>query len=105
MPISICRTCAVEQPDSDQPAAICAICSDERQYVRPTGQQWTTLEELAAEGHTGTITEVNTDLADAPERLNEDPYGEGWIFVLTVDDAEQVTRLLDAAAYRALVEG
>jgi glycine cleavage system H protein len=53
----------------------------------------------------GTVAEVNTDLADAPERLNEDPYGEGWIFVLTVDDAEQVTGLLDAAAYRALVEG
>jgi glycine cleavage system H protein len=53
----------------------------------------------------GTVAEVNTDLADAPERLNEDPYGEGWIFVLTVDDAEQVNGLLDAAAYRALVEG
>ena len=54
---------------------------------------------------TGTVAEVNTDLADAPERLNEDPYGEGWIFVLAVDDPDQVARLLDAAAYRALVEG
>ena len=53
----------------------------------------------------GTVAEVNTDLADAPERLNEDPYGEGWIFVLAVDDPGQVTGLLDAAAYRALVEG
>jgi glycine cleavage system H protein len=53
----------------------------------------------------GTVTEVNTDLADAPERLNEDPYGEGWIFVLAVDDPDQVAGLLDAAAYRALVEG
>ena len=53
----------------------------------------------------GTVAEVNADLADAPERLNEDPYGEGWIFVLTVDDPEQVSGLLDAAAYRALVEG
>jgi glycine cleavage system H protein len=53
----------------------------------------------------GTIAEVNTDLADAPERLNEDPYGEGWIFVVAVDDAGQVEGLLDAAAYRALVEG
>jgi hypothetical protein len=62
VPISICRTCAVEQPDTDLPASTCAICSDERQYVRPTGQQWTTLEELAAEGHTGTITEVEPGL-------------------------------------------
>ena len=54
---------------------------------------------------TGTVAEVNTDLADAPERLNEDPYGEGWIFVLAVDDPGQVADLLDAAAYRALVEG
>lgn len=53
----------------------------------------------------GTVAEVNADLADAPERLNEDPYGEGWIFVLTVDDPGQVSGLLDAAAYRALVEG
>ena len=53
----------------------------------------------------GTVAEVNTDMAEAPERLNEDPYGEGWIFVLTVDDPEQVGGLLDAAAYRALVEG
>ena len=53
----------------------------------------------------GTVAEVNTDLADAPERLNEDPYGEGWIFVLAVDDPGQVAGLLDAAAYRALVEG
>jgi glycine cleavage system H protein len=53
----------------------------------------------------GTIAEVNGDLADNPERLNEDPYGEGWIFVLTVDDPSSVDGLLDAAAYRALVEG
>ncbi|HLT16661.1 MAG TPA: glycine cleavage system protein GcvH [Acidimicrobiales bacterium] len=54
---------------------------------------------------TGTITEVNADLADAPERLNEDPYGEGWIFTMTVTDPSQLDGLLDADAYRALVEG
>lgn len=53
----------------------------------------------------GVIHEVNGDLADSPERLNEDPYGEGWIFVLTVDDEHALDGLLDAAAYRALVEG
>jgi glycine cleavage system H protein len=51
----------------------------------------------------GTIVEVNADLADAPERLNEDPYGEGWIFV--IETAAGATELLDAAAYRALIEG
>jgi glycine cleavage system H protein len=54
---------------------------------------------------TGTVIEVNTDLADHPERLNEDPYGEGWIAVIEPGDTASVDALLDAAAYRALVEG
>jgi glycine cleavage system H protein len=53
----------------------------------------------------GSITEVNADLADAPERLNEDPYGEGWICVIEVSDAAELEKLLSADAYRALVEG
>lgn len=57
MSISMCRTCAVEQA-AGEPASTCAICNDERQYVRPTGQQWTTLAELRAAGHRGAIAEV-----------------------------------------------
>ena len=53
----------------------------------------------------GTIAEVNTDLADAPERINEDPYGEGWICLLEPEDAAAYESLMDAAAYRALTEG
>jgi glycine cleavage system H protein len=53
----------------------------------------------------GTIVEVNSDLSDAPERLNEDPYGEGWICTIELADAAELDGLLDAAAYRALVEG
>src|SRR5687768_16104799 len=53
----------------------------------------------------GTVTEVNTDLAEAPERLNEDPYGEGWICVIELSDTAQLDKLLTADAYRALVEG
>ena len=53
----------------------------------------------------GTIAEVNAELGDAPERLNEDPYGEGWIFVIELKDPTQLDALLDAAGYRALVEG
>jgi glycine cleavage system H protein len=53
----------------------------------------------------GTIAEVNADLGDAPERLNEDPYGEGWICVITLDDPAQLESLLSAADYRELVEG
>jgi glycine cleavage system H protein len=53
----------------------------------------------------GTIAEVNADLADAPERLNEDPYGEGWIFIIDMAEPSQLDALLSAADYRALVEG
>ena len=53
----------------------------------------------------GTISEVNADLSEAPERLNEDPYGEGWIFEIELSDASQLDGLLTAAAYRELVEG
>jgi len=54
---------------------------------------------------TGTIVEVNQELADAPQRVNEDPYGEGWLVVIEAQDAAQYDQLLDAAAYRALIEG
>jgi glycine cleavage system H protein len=53
----------------------------------------------------GTVVAVNADLADAPERLNEDPYGEGWICVIEPDDPSQVDALLDAQAYAALIDG
>ncbi len=51
----------------------------------------------------GTVVEVNADLADAPERLNDDPYGEGWIFV--IETAAGDTELLSAESYRSLIEG
>lgn len=53
----------------------------------------------------GTVVEVNGDLSDNPERLNEDPYGEGWIFVIQPDDPDQLGELVDAEGYRALIEG
>jgi hypothetical protein len=46
MPNFICMTCGTQHAESDQPPTTCAICRDERQYVRKTGQQWTTLEKL-----------------------------------------------------------
>jgi glycine cleavage system H protein len=53
---------------------------------------------------TGTIVEVNSALDDAPEQVNRDPYGAGWIFVIELADPSELDSLLDAAAYRALVE-
>ncbi|MBA2497074.1 MAG: glycine cleavage system protein GcvH [Acidimicrobiia bacterium] len=53
----------------------------------------------------GTVVAVNAELADSPQRLNEDPYGEGWIYVLEPAEPTAVDVLLDAAAYRTLLEG
>jgi hypothetical protein len=47
MPAWICRTCAVQQPDTPEPPGNCPICDDERQYVGWGGQQWTTMAEIA----------------------------------------------------------
>jgi glycine cleavage system H protein len=53
---------------------------------------------------TGKVVEVNSSLDDAPEQMNSDPYGAGWIFVVELADASEVDALMDAAAYRAFVE-
>jgi glycine cleavage system H protein len=51
----------------------------------------------------GTVTEVNSALNDKPEAVNNDPYGEGWMVKVTVNNPADVDGLLDAAAYSALV--
>jgi glycine cleavage system H protein len=51
---------------------------------------------------TGQVVEVNAELSDAPNRLNEDPYGEGWICVIEPDDPGSMDGLLDPDAYRQL---
>jgi glycine cleavage system H protein len=53
----------------------------------------------------GVIAEINADLADSPEMLNDDPYGEGWICIIDPADPAQLEELLDAEGYRALIEG
>ena len=47
----------------------------------------------------GDIIEVNSDLEDAPDRINVDPYGDGWMYKMTIEDAEELENLLDADAY------
>ncbi|MDO6433789.1 glycine cleavage system protein GcvH [Flavitalea sp. BT771] len=51
----------------------------------------------------GTITEVNPALAGAPELVNSDPYGEGWMIKMTVKDPADLDKLMDAAAYGNIV--
>jgi glycine cleavage system H protein len=52
----------------------------------------------------GTIVEVNAALEDAPEKLNEDPYGEGWLCAIELSDPTELDALMDAGAYTALIE-
>jgi glycine cleavage system H protein len=53
----------------------------------------------------GTIVTVNEALAEQPQLLNEDPYGDGWLCEIEVSDADQIGAMMDAAAYSAMTEG
>ncbi len=53
----------------------------------------------------GEVVAVNAALADAPETLNADPYGEGWICEILASDPAAVNSLLDPAGYRQLTDG
>ena len=52
----------------------------------------------------GQITAVNEALTETPELLNQDPYGEGWVFTITLADPAELDALMDAAAYQRLVD-
>ena len=51
----------------------------------------------------GEVIAVNEALSDSPERINEDPYGEGWLVRVRLSDPDEVEQLLDVAAYRELL--
>jgi glycine cleavage system H protein len=51
----------------------------------------------------GEVVEVNADLAKKPETVNADPYGQGWMIVVTVNDPAELEGLLSAEAYAALI--
>lgn len=50
----------------------------------------------------GRVVAINERLADAPELINEDPYGEGWMFRLQIKDVSELDGLMDADAYGAI---
>ena len=52
----------------------------------------------------GEVVEVNEALADAPEKINEDPYGEGWLVKVKLNDPGEAEGLLSAADYRNLLD-
>jgi glycine cleavage system H protein len=52
----------------------------------------------------GEVTAVNEALSESPERINEDPYGEGWLVKVKLSDPSEADDLLDAAGYKRLLE-
>jgi len=52
----------------------------------------------------GKVVAINSELDDAPERINQDPYGKGWICDIEIGDSKEVAELLDGEAYRRLLE-
>jgi hypothetical protein len=91
----LCVTCGTQYPDSDGPPTECPICLDERQYVGPGGQRWTTLAELAAERSNefreeGTLVGVGTEPSFAiGQRALLVPYGDTnllWDCISLLDD-------------------
>lgn len=47
----------------------------------------------------GEVIEVNTELEDSPERINDDPYGDGWMYRIQMEDPDEINDLLDADSY------
>jgi glyoxylase-like metal-dependent hydrolase (beta-lactamase superfamily II) len=75
MPVWVCATCANHYPETDSPPAACLICEDERQWVPPSGQRWTTLAELREAGHRSDVRDVEPGLtgigADPPVAIGQ----------------------------------
>jgi glycine cleavage system H protein len=73
------------------------------------GDQLGVVESVKAAGDiyapvSGTITAVNEELEDAPELVNEDPFGEGWLVRIEAGDPDEWDELLDVEAYKQVVE-
>jgi len=73
------------------------------------GEQLGVVESVKAAGDiyapaSGTVVAVNEGLEDSPELVNQDPFGEGWLVRIRLDDPAELDDLMDAAAYKALVE-
>ena len=75
-------------PDTSQPAVVESVKAASDVYSPVSGE----------------IVAVNESLSDRPETINEDAYGDGWIFVVKLSDRAELEELLDADAYAELIE-
>lgn len=72
------------------------------------GEEAAVVESVKAAGEvksplSGTVAGINEQLADSPEKVNEDPEGDGWFYKMNATDPGQLERLMDADAYRQFV--
>ena len=74
----------------------------------PAGDVLGTVESVKAVSEiyapvSGRVLDVNSSLADAPQKINQDPHGEGWICRLELSDPGELEKIMDAAAYESLI--
>ena len=109
MPAFICTTCGTQYPDRDQPPGGCTICQEERQYVNPLGQSWTTLAAMRRthfnafrqheRGLTGIGTTPNFAIAQRALLLRCDIGNILWDCISFIDDATvEIVRALGGIA-------
>ena len=108
----ICRTCGVQYAPSDAPPARCKICDDERQYVGPQGQQWTTLAELREAGHRNEFRDAEPGLTSISTQpriaigqralLVRTPAGNLLWDCITYIDDETVARVRELGGVAAI---
>ena len=87
--------------------------TSEHEWIRVEGNEaFVGITDYAQSGKTvsdlnmpvsGTVLEFNEALNDQPELVNNDPYGEGWMIKVTVDNPAELDTLLDAASYEKLI--
>ena len=112
MPAFICRTCGVQYAPTPEPPPRCPICEDERQYIGWNGQQWTTLDELSAEGRTNTVEAIEPGLLQIATRppiaigqralLVETPSGLVMWDCISLVDAASIAALRERGGLRAI---
>ncbi len=111
MPLFICATCGTQYPESDQPPAECPICVDDRQYVHPDGQRWTTLDELRP-NFKNVIAEVEPGLHRIKSEpkvalgqqafLIQTPYGNVLWDCITLIDAATIEAINQLGGVQAI---
>jgi glycine cleavage system H protein len=73
------------------------------------GQSFGTVESVKAVSEifspvSGKVTEINPELAEAPEKINQDPHGTAWLIKLQLSDPQEVQSLMDTAAYESYID-